>query len=100
MSSSFSEGDTGKIYFLLKAFPFSTFLGLALVVLCSSENEERAHIVTSLEQYKVNMPRLPRSEELRSYLENQFKVPHLRPGLYCEQHVIWSAAAEVGRAQK
>ena len=100
MNSSFSERDTGKIYFLLKNVSFSTFLGLALVVLCSSENEERVHIVTSLEQCKVDMPRLPRSEELRRYLENQFKVPDRRPGLYCEQHVFWRAAAEVGRAQE
>lgn len=87
---------------LLKNVSFSTFPGLALVVLCSSENEERAHIVTSLEQYKVEggMPRYPRPDELRRYLEKQFKVPHQRPGLYCDQHVIWSAAAEVGRAEK
>ena len=78
------------------------FPGLALVVLCSRENEERAHIVASLEQYKMEhgMPRYPRPEELRRYLDKQFKAPHPRPGLYCEQHVIWSAAAEVGRAKK
>ena len=58
--------------------------------------------MTSLEQYKVEggMPRYPRPGELRSYLEKQFKAPLSRPGLYCEQHVFWSAAAEVGRAQE
>lgn len=78
------------------------FPGLALVVLCNSENEERAHIVTSFEQYKVKggMPRYPWPDELRRFLEKQFKAPHPRPGLYREQHVIWSAAAEVGRAEK
>lgn len=93
----------GKIQpFVKKSVSFLTFPGLALVVLCSSENEERAHIVTSLEQYKVEggMPRYPRPGELRPYLEKHFKAPHPRPGLYCEQHVFWSAAAEVGRAEK
>ena len=79
-----------------------SFLGLALVVLCSSENEERAHIVTCLEQYKVEggMPRYPRPGEMRPYLEKQFKAPHTRHSLYREQHVFWSAAADVGRAHE
>lgn len=88
----------GALIFLINRFHLP---GLGLVVLCSSENEERAHIVTSLEQYKVEgIPRYPRPDELRRYLERQFKAPHQRPGLYHEQHVIWSAAAEVGRAEK
>lgn len=73
---------------------------LALVVLCSSENEERAHIITCLEQYKVVMPRYPRPDELRQFLARQFRTPGERPGVYREQHVIWSPAAEVSRAEK
>ncbi|XP_022797655.1 E3 ubiquitin-protein ligase rnf213-alpha-like isoform X3 [Stylophora pistillata] len=71
---------------------------LALVVLCSSENEERAHIISCLEQYKVPMPRYPRPDELRRYLEKQLRVPEQRPGEYHEKPVIWSPAAQVGRA--
>ena len=79
---------------------FLNFSGLALVVLCSSENEERAHIITCLEQYKVVMPRYPRPDELRQFLAKQFRTPGQRPGVYREQHVIWSPAAEVRRAEK
>lgn len=71
------------------------------MILCSSENEERAHIVAALQEYRgAGMPRYPRPEELRRYLINHFKVPLPRPGSYCDQHVIWNAAAEVGRAEK
>ena len=54
--------------------------------------------MTSLEEYKVEggMPRYRRPDELRRYLEKQFKTPHPRSGLYCEQR----AAAEVVRAEK
>ncbi|PFX15559.1 E3 ubiquitin-protein ligase RNF213 [Stylophora pistillata] len=71
----------------------------ALVVLCSRENEERAHIITCLEQFKVSMPRFPRPEELRRFLAKQFRVPGQRPGVYRERHVIWNPAAEVGRVE-
>ena len=74
---------------------------LGLVILCSRENEERAHIVAALEEYRVaGIPRYHRPEEIRRYLATQFQVPHQRAGLYHDQHVIWSAAAEVGRAEK
>lgn len=77
------------------------FKGLALVILCSSENEERAHIVASLEEYKkAGIPRYPQPEELRRYLEIQFKAPQEREGFYHEDFVAWRAAAEVGRAEK
>jgi len=72
-----------------------------LVILCSSENEERAHIVAALEEYRgAGMPRYPRPEELRRHMIKQFKAPPQRPGSYCDQHVVWNAAAEVGRAEK
>ncbi|XP_078382607.1 E3 ubiquitin-protein ligase rnf213-alpha-like isoform X3 [Oculina patagonica] len=93
-----SQKAVDCLHTLMQDYPDSE--GLALVVLCSSENEERAHIVTSLEQYKVEgIPRYPRPDELRRYLERQFKAPHQTPGLYREKYVIWTAAAEVGRAE-
>ena len=79
---------------------FRHFSDFALVVLCSRENEERAHIITCLEQFKVSMPRFPRPEELRRFLAKQFRVPGQRPGVYRERHVIWNPAAEVGRVEK
>ena len=82
-------------------FLFLIFQDLAIVILCSSENEERAHIVASLEEYKnAGIPRYPQPEELRRYLEIQFKAPHERDGFYHEQFVVWKAAAEVERAEK
>lgn len=77
------------------------FQDLGLIILCSSENEERAHMVAALEEYKVaGIPRYHQPEELRRYLATQFRVPHQRAGLYQKQHVTWSAAAEVSRAEK
>ena len=76
-------------------------LGLGLVVLCSSENEERSHLVAALEEYRVTaLTRYPKPDELRRYLANQFKAPHQRPGSYRDQHVIWSPAADVDRSGK
>lgn len=71
------------------------------MILCSSENEERAHIVASLEEYKkAGIPRYPQPEELRRYLEIQFKVPQEREGFYREHFVVWKAAADVERAER
>lgn len=58
-------------------------------------------MVAALEEFKgPGIPRYHHPEELRHYLATQFLVPHQRAGLYRDQHVIWSAAAEVGRAEK
>ena len=73
------------------------FQDLGLVILCSSENEERAYMVAALEEFKgPGIPRYHQPEELRRYLATQFLVPHQRAGLYQD----WTAAAEVGRAEK
>ena len=71
------------------------------MILCNGENEEYAHIVASLEEYKVDgIPRIPQSEELRRYLKTQFNSPQEKEGLYRNKPVIWKAAAEVERANK
>ena len=72
-----------------------------LVVLCSSENEERAQMVAALEEYKVTgIPRYPKPEELRRYLRDQFTAPEGRQGCYHGQHVIWGPAADTIRSGK
>ena len=77
------------------------FQDLGLVILCSSENEERAYMVAALEEFKgPGIPRYHQPEELRRYLATQFLVPPQRAGLYQDQHVIWTPAAKVGRAEK
>lgn len=78
-----------------------SFPDFGLVVLCSSENEERAQMVAALEEYKVTgIPRYPKPEELRRYLRDQFKAPEGRQGCYHDQHVIWRPAADTIRAGK
>ena len=91
------SGDSKNVFLLLDY----NFSGIGLVILCSTENEERAHIVAALEEYRGSgMPRYPRPEELRRYLTKQFKAPPQRPGFYRDQHIVWSAAAESSRAEE
>ena len=78
----------------------SSCLDFGLVILCSSENEDRALLVASMDQFRVaGMPRFPRPEEIKVYLQQQFRTPGQRSGVYDERHVIWSAAAEVDGAK-
>ena len=79
----------------------TAFSEFGLVILCSRENEERAHIVAALEEYRVTgMARYPKPEEIRRYLEIQFTAPQERPGSYGNQDMIWSPASDVNRPGK
>ncbi|CAH3163087.1 unnamed protein product, partial [Porites evermanni] len=70
-----------------------------LVVLCSSENEERAQMVAALEEYKVTgIPRYPKPAELRRYLRDQFTAPEARQGCYHDKRVIWTPASDTIRS--
>jgi len=38
------------------------------VIICSLENEERAHVISKLHQYRREYPPLPSSAQIASYL--------------------------------
>ena len=51
------------------------FPELSLVVICSSENEVRAHMAAALDQYRLGTtPHCALSKDIRQYLETQFKA--------------------------
>ena len=56
-------------------FRSSSFADYGLVVMCSSENEDRANIVAALDQYRVAAPPCPSSNDLQSYLKKHFRIP-------------------------
>ena len=43
-----------------------------MVVICSLEDEERAHVVSKLHQYRREYPPLPPTAEIVSYLKKHF----------------------------
>ena len=46
--------------------------GYRVVVICSLEDEERAHVVSKLHQYRREYPPLPPSTEIAAYLKQHF----------------------------
>ena len=43
-----------------------------VVIICSLEDEERAHVVSKLHQYRREYPPLPASAEIASYVKKHF----------------------------
>ena len=43
-----------------------------MVVICSLEDEERAHVVSKLHQYRREYPPLPSATKIAHYLKNHF----------------------------
>ena len=66
-----------------------------LVVICSSENEDRAIIVAALDQYRVAAPPCPSSGDLQGYLKKQFRIPPLQYGYINNSKTTWTAAGFV-----
>ena len=46
--------------------------GYRVVVICSLEDEERAHVVSKLHQYRREYPPLPPTTDIASYLKKHF----------------------------
>ena len=67
----------------------------ALVVICSSENEDRASIVAALDQYRVAAPPCPSSDDLQSYLKKQFQIPPPQNGCINNSKITWIAAGSL-----
>ena len=43
-----------------------------IVIICSSEDEDRAHVVSKFHQYRREYPPLPPTDEIASYLKMHF----------------------------
>ena len=50
--------------------------GYRVVVICSLEDEERAHVVSKLHQYRREYPPLPSTTEIANYLKRHFVAAH------------------------
>ncbi|KAK2553290.1 E3 ubiquitin-protein ligase rnf213-alpha [Acropora cervicornis] len=70
-----------------------------LVVICSSESEDRANIVAALDQYRVAALACPSPEAVRSYLEKQFGVPPPQYGYINNSKITWSPAGSLDPAK-
>ena len=70
-------------------------LDYGLVVLCSSESEDRANIVAALDQHRVAAPPCPSPEEVQSYLKKQFGILPPQYGYINNSKITWSPAGSL-----
>ena len=73
-------------------FTSSPFADYGLVVMCSSENEDRANIVAALDQYRVAAPPCPSSNDLQSYLKKHLRIPTQQYGYINSSKITWEPA--------
>ena len=84
-----------KIKDLKISFLSYHFLDYGLVVICSSENEDRANIVAVLDQYRVVAPPCPSPDDLKSYLNDQFRSPPAQYGYINSSKITWTTAGSL-----
>ena len=66
------------------------------MVICSSENEDRAHMAAALDQYRLGtIPHCAAPKEIRQYLQTQFKACSRLSGRLQDKVVQWEPAAIV-----
>ena len=64
------------------------------MVICSSENEDRAHMAAALDQYRLGtIPHCAPPKEIRQYLKTQFKPGLQQRGKFRDQTLPWTPAA-------
>ena len=78
-----------------KFVKFSCVVEFGLVIICSSENEDRANIVAALDQYRVAAPPCPSSGDLQSYLKKQFRIPPQQYGYVDNSKITWTPAGNL-----
>lgn len=71
------------------------FPDYGLVVICSSENEDRANIVAALDQYRAAAPPCPSPNDLKSYLSYQFRSPPSQYGYINSSKITWTTAGSL-----
>ena len=68
------------------------------MVICSSENEDRAHMAAALDQQRLGtIPHCSASKDIRQYLQTQFKVCSRLQGRLRDKIVQWEPAAMVDK---
>ena len=65
------------------------------MVICSSENEDRANIIAALDQYRVAAPRCPLPGDLKSYLKHKFQAPLSQYGYISGSKITWTTAGSL-----
>ena len=75
------------------------FTGYGLVVVCSSENEDRAHIVAALDQYRVpSVPHCPPTDEICDYLKRKLQQSACpKHGDFYGEKFPWTPASSVDK---
>lgn len=77
-----------------------SLVGLSLVVICSSENEDRAHMAAALDQYRLGtIPHCASPKEIRQYLKTQFKPSSQQRGKFRDQTLPWTSAAVLDKEE-
>ena len=74
---------------------FCYFSEYGLVVVCSSENEDRANVVAALDQYRVAAPPCPSPDDLKNYLKHQFQTPPPQDGYIRGSRITWTTAGSL-----
>ena len=95
-----SKGDEvgGKKSIFLFILDFISSLDLCLVIFCSSENEDRAHMAAALDQYRLaTVPHTASPKEIRQYLKTQFKARPQKQGRFRDQNLFWTSAGTVDK---
>ena len=68
------------------------------MVICSSENEDRAHMAAALDQYRLRtIPYCAVSKDIRQYLQTQYKVCSPLQGKLQDKILQWEPAAMVDK---
>ena len=68
------------------------------MVICSSENEDRAHMAAALDQYRLRtIPHCVVSKDIRQYLQTQFKACSRLQGRLRDKFLPWEPAAMVDK---
>ena len=68
------------------------------MVICSSENEDRAHMAAALDQYGLGtIPHCASPKEIRQYLKTQFKPRSQQRGKFRDQILPWTPAAALDK---
>ena len=65
------------------------------MVICSSENEDRANVVAALDQYRVAAPVCPSPDDLQSYLKHQFQAPPSQDSYISGSKITWKTAGSL-----
>ena len=68
------------------------------MVICSSENEDRAHMAAALDQFRLGtVPHCASPKDIRQYLKTQFNACTHQQGRFRDKILPWTPAAMVDK---